>query len=88
MTDEDDEVPHVCDVEEPVTAEQFSVWFVPGMLSNLCANVSRSGVTFFNGVAQFFEEMGHSLWAHGLWRQKKQQDDGVVDSFREQLTRL
>jgi hypothetical protein len=80
MTDEDEPLEHTCG-QQPVTPQKFSFWFLTGMMFNLMANIGRSCVGFC-------EEVGHSLYAHGLHRQNKQADVEVVDTFRDQLTKL
>lgn len=88
MLDEEDEVPqHVCG-EVPVEPEELSWWFFPAMVGTLFANLTRCGVAFFAAWVQFWEEVGHRLFAHGLWTLNQRRDETVVDSFRSQLTKL
>lgn len=85
MTDEDEvPTPHECG-ETPVEPEKWSIWFLPGMICNLFANMARSTISFAAGWVNFYEELGHAFYAHGLYKQQKKVENDVVDSFREQL---
>lgn len=85
MTDEDEvPPPHDCS-EAPVEAEKWNCWFLPGMVFNLLANLSRATIAFGAAFVNFYEELGHSFYAHGLYKQKKKVENDVVGSFREQL---
>jgi len=88
MTDEDD-IPqeHQC-AETPVEPQKFNFWFLPGMIWNLFANMGRASISFMAGWVNFCEEVGHSFYAHGLYKQQNKVNVEVVDSFREQLATL
>lgn len=84
MTEEEDGQEHVC-AEEPVTAQKWCFWFLPGMIWNLFANWSRAFAGGVAGWVNFCEELGHSFYAHGLYKQERKVNKDVVNSFRDQL---
>lgn len=88
MTDQDLDPPeHTCG-EEPVTPQKWNFWFLPGMMCNLFANLIRACHTAIAGLVQFFEEIGHGCYAHGLYKQQASVNEDTVGTFQKQLTRL
>lgn len=87
MTDEDEPQEHTCG-EQPVEAQRWSFWFLPGMIFNLFANLGRACISGMAACVNFCEEVGHAFYAHGLYKQKNKEQDQVVDSFRDQLARF
>lgn len=90
MTDEDEvpeETEHTCGGVFG-ESQRFSMWFLPAMISNLLANLCRTGASVFASFANFWDEANMAFGAHGFYSQSKSVDVGVVDSFREQLNVL
>lgn len=87
MTDEDDAQEHTCG-EQPVEPCKWNFWFLPGMISNLFANLGRAGISGMAAWVNFYEEIGHAFYAHGLYKQQNKVNTEVVDSFRDQLSHL
>ena len=64
--------------EDVIPARKWDWWLLPSMVSGFWANISRASACFFDEVAM-------ACAAHSVWRNDRQVDTDVVDSFREQL---